>query len=200
MTSRWTVGTVAWLLNDVARKRRGNCCGMRLAHARVRLPSEPVFISFKMEWRYRRHPMSARGLRTCLHLWRTDEIPGVSSLRQTSFGTPGGCRAHIGGLGIDHRARHLDHRLAALRSVLPALNDGFREAAPDGCSVLFMVTPVALRWYIGTSVHRCDARLRIRVPRDRAACNARLAEKVQSCPERCTRGGVRRRSRWFSAG
>ena len=86
MTSRWTVDTVAWLLNDVARKRRGNGCGMRLAHARVRLPSEPIFISFYMEWRYRRHPMSARGLRTCSHVWRTDEIPGVSSLPQTSFG------------------------------------------------------------------------------------------------------------------
>ena len=79
MTSRWTVDTVAWLLNDVARKRRGNGCGMRLAHARVRLPSEPIFISFYMEWRYRRHPVSARGLRTCSHVWRTDEIPGVSS-------------------------------------------------------------------------------------------------------------------------
>ena len=46
MTSRWMVDTVAWLLNDVGRKRRGNGCGMWPAHARVRLPSEPIFISF----------------------------------------------------------------------------------------------------------------------------------------------------------
>ena len=69
MTSRWIVDTAAWLLNDVGRKRCGNGCGMWLAHARVRLPSEPIFISFYKEWRHRRHPMSACGLRTFSHVW-----------------------------------------------------------------------------------------------------------------------------------
>ena len=37
---------MAWLVNEVGRKRRGNGYGTWLAHARVRLSSEPIFISF----------------------------------------------------------------------------------------------------------------------------------------------------------
>ena len=58
MTSRWMVDKVAWLVKDVGRKRRGNVCGTWLVHARVRLPSEPIFISFYKERRHRRHPTS----------------------------------------------------------------------------------------------------------------------------------------------
>ena len=84
MSSRWMVDTVLWLVNDVGRKRRGNGCGAWLARARLRLPSEPTFISFYKEWRHRRHPMSARGLRTCSHVWRMDKIPCVFYLRRWS--------------------------------------------------------------------------------------------------------------------
>ena len=43
MTSRWMGDTVAWPVNDVGRKRRGNGRGTWLAHARVRLRSKPIF-------------------------------------------------------------------------------------------------------------------------------------------------------------
>ena len=45
ITSRWMVDTVAWVVSDVGRKRRGNGCGTWFAHARVRLSSEPILIS-----------------------------------------------------------------------------------------------------------------------------------------------------------
>ena len=99
MTSRWMVDTVAWLVNGVGRKRRGNGRGTWLVHARVRLSSKPIFISFYWEWRHRRHAMSARGLRICSHVWRMDEIRCVSSLPrmwrcrgfavETAAGAPG---------------------------------------------------------------------------------------------------------------
>ena len=148
---RWLRGgwSTRWLLNDVGRKRRGNGCGMWRAHARVRLPSKPIFLSFYKDWRHCRHPMSARDLPRCSHVRLNGRNPLCTTLRQTSFGTPEGCRVRAGGLRIDHRGRHPDHRLAALRSVLPALNEGVREAALDASSVLFMAPPVAVRWYIG---------------------------------------------------
>ena len=55
--------------------------------------------------------------------------PHLSFLRHTSLGRAEACGPHTAGERIDHRGCRHDYRLAALRSALPALNVGLREAA-----------------------------------------------------------------------